>query len=96
MDEMNREELKVKVEAEYNVFIEELREKEAKVIIDSAYEIITKEDIVSIITNQDIEEETLKILSNEKYPLNYIYNLWMKSDESQYELVKEFIELNIC
>lgn len=27
---MNREELKVKVEAEYNVFIEELSEKEAK------------------------------------------------------------------
>ncbi|MEG0670716.1 DUF3848 domain-containing protein [Clostridium sp.] len=67
-----------------------------KVIIDSAYEITTKEDIVSIITSQDMEEETLKILSNEKYPLNYIYNLWMKSDESQYELVKEFIELNIC
>ncbi|MEG2917847.1 MAG: hypothetical protein RR891_06245 [Clostridium sp.] len=43
-----------------------------KVIIDSAYEIITKEDIVSIITNQDIEEETLKILSNEKYNLSFV------------------------
>lgn len=81
-----------KVQAEYNSFIKELKSKPIDQVIESAYEKVIKEDMVSICESADFEEKEAKALYLEKYPLDRMYQDWIKNDVSYMDMLRDTID----
>lgn len=77
-----REQVYNKMESEYNKFIENLKKKTSEEIIQSSYEKVMKEEILSDFypdyKHYDIEET--RALNKIKEPLEELYQGWMDSD----------------
>lgn len=81
-----REHLYRKIEQEYDNFISELKEKTPSEIIDRAYEITIKEEILGYFYpdyNYKIEE--IVALNKLEKPLERLYEDWMDCDRNFYE-----------
>lgn len=71
-----------KAQEEYKTFIDSLRESDKDNIIEKAYEIVTKADIIAALQAggyTKIDIETLMQLDN---PLDEVYTLWLEKDIS--------------
>lgn len=61
-------------------------------IIRSAYEITMKSDILSCFENENIlPDKECRALLKRKYPLDILYNAWLKSDCSHMDMLRECI-----
>ncbi|MBQ2835465.1 MAG: DUF3848 domain-containing protein [Clostridia bacterium] len=83
MNEMEiRKKLYEKMEKEFRDFIEEMKSNEPEVIVNSAYQIVIKEELVAMFYPEskqyDIDE--IKALNKTKNPLEELYQGWMDSD----------------
>lgn len=83
--------LRTKVQKEYDEFIKRLRDSPSNYVVDHAYEKVIKEDLLICILNENLDMEKAKALSAKKYPLDYCYIEWMKSDCSNRELPQDTI-----
>ena len=74
-----RKQLYYKMNKEYEEFISTLSKKSPKEIIDSAFEKVSKEDILSLFDhyNDSYSKEQIEILNKCKYPLGELYNGWL-------------------
>lgn len=70
-----------KIKAEYDHFINDLKTKPPSDIVEAAYEIVYKDDILSRFEWEDFldEEEYSEILKLDN-ALEYFYNAWLDSD----------------
>lgn len=84
--------LRIKVQKEYDDFIEKLKNIPSNETINYAYEKVIKEDILICILNENIDNTKAKSLSFKSYPLDYCYIEWLKNDYSNMELVSETID----
>ncbi len=86
-----------KAEKELDDFIEELKTKSKDEIINSAYEINTKQDILMIFENDNFDSEINKFLYENELNniLGFVYKVWQKCDTSQMEDMKIHIESSI-
>lgn len=76
-----------KMQAELDEFIAELKTKSSSEIIECAYELIYKEDILQsfdfdIRCNNPLTNEQAKALLSLKNPLDYLYQEWLECDSS--------------
>ena len=76
-----------KMQAELDEFIAELKTKSSSEIIECAYELIYKEDILQsfdfdIRGNNPLTNEQAKALLSLKNPLDYLYQEWVEYDGS--------------
>ena len=81
-----------KVQAEYDAFIEELKQMTPEQVIDRAYEKVTKEKMVMVIQENNLEPYEAKALCREKYPLDRMYQEWLDTDVSYMDLLKDSID----
>lgn len=81
-----------KVQAEYDAFIEELKQMTPEQVIDKAYEKTIKEDLVTEIQHRSLEQSEAKALYREKYPLDRMYREWLDTDVSYMDLLKDSID----
>lgn len=81
-----------KVQAEYDAFIEELKRMTPEQVIDRAYEKVTKENMVMVIQENNLELSEAKALCREKYPLDRMYQEWLDTDVSEMQMLKDSID----
>lgn len=81
-----------KVQAEYDAFIEELKTKPAEEFIEKAYEKVFKEEFVCICEFANFDRKEAKALYLEKYPLDRMYQDWLKSDASYMDMLRDSVD----
>lgn len=81
-----------KVQTEYDAFIEELKRMTPEQVIDRAYEKVTKENMVTIIREENLTPAEAKALNREKYPLDRMYQEWLDTDVSEMQMLKDSID----
>ncbi len=81
-----------KVQSEYDAFIEELKRMTPEQVIDRAYEKVTKENMVTIIREENLTPAEAKALNREKYPLDRMYQEWLDTDVSEMQMLKDSID----
>lgn len=86
-----------KLQKEFKDFIEEVKKKEPEVIVDSAYQIAIKEELVGIFFPQedkyDIEE--IKALNKLPDPLEELYQGWMDCDGGIHTVLEDSVSLTL-
>lgn len=79
-----------KMQTELNHFIAELKSKPAEKVIEYAYELIYKQDILQSFdfdfqNSNPLTNEQAKALLSLKHPLDYLYQAWLNCDSSVLE-----------
>lgn|GEM_PF-6528609 len=82
-DRMNRE---------LNDFLDELRGKTPQEIIDAAFAIVIRQDILLLFDDHDFEKRQLDVLLTLEKPLSCLYEAWFDSDASYMEQLREVVE----
>lgn len=82
------------MQAELDRFIAELKTKPPDEIIESAYELIYKQDILQSFDfdfdgNCPLTDEQAKALLSMKYPLDYLYQEWLNYDGSVLDTLRQ-------
>ena len=83
MNEMDiRKKLYEKMQNEYNDFIEEMKNNEPQFIVNNAYQIVIKEELVAMFypESEQYDIDEIKALNKTKNPLEELYQGWMDSD----------------
>lgn len=89
---MANEKLHDKLNKEYELFIDNLKTLSPEKIIKSAYEIVAKEDILSIFEfGNALDFKQARALNSMKKPLDYLYYEWLDTDFSNTDTVKDYI-----
>lgn len=83
-----------KMQAELDSFISELKTKAPDEIIESAYELIYKQDILQsfdfdVDGNYPLTDEQAKALLSMKHPLDYLYQNWLNYDGSALDTLRQ-------
>lgn len=83
-----------KMQAELDRFIAELKTKSPDEIIESAYELTYKEDILQSFDfeldgNCPLSNEQAKALLSLKHPLDYLYQEWLDYDDSVLDTLRQ-------
>lgn len=89
-----------KMQAELDSFIAELKTKPPSEIIESAYELTYKEDILQSFDfeldgNCPLSNEQAKALLSLKHPLDYLYQEWLDYDDSVLDTLRQSNEFAI-
>ena len=95
MNEMTKrinEMLSAKIDSEYYAFLDELEKKEPKEIIAAAYEKVFKEDIMMILSENDLPYDRAKALLRMDYPLDAAYKAWLGRDSTYMEDLRDCVE----
>ena len=76
-------ELYKKIHSEYNKFIAEMKKEPAEIIIESAYEIVSKENILMYCEEYDLKlsEKQFAALMSSKNTLDEVYREWCDNGE---------------
>ena len=92
-----RQELYDKMQNEYNEYLNELKNSDAQNIINNAYQITMKEEIVSFfypeLEKYDIED--IRALNKTKNPLEELYQGWMDSDAGIHSVLEDSVDYTI-
>ncbi len=81
-----------KVQAEYDNFIEALKQMAPEQIIERAYEKVIKENIVTVIQLNELSISKAEALFCEKYTLDHLYQEWLNTNVSKMQILKDFID----
>jgi hypothetical protein len=82
-----------KVQREFDAFIADIKTKSPNEIVNAAYEIVYKEEILSMfeIDGAFNDKQSLAILKT-KNALDYLYNEWLDYDGSVIDTLKDCVE----
>lgn len=89
-----------KMQRELDTFIADLKAKPSADMIEFAYELVYKEDILQsfdfeLNDNYPLSNEQAKALLTMKYPLDYLYQEWIEYDDSPRNMIRESNNLAI-
>lgn len=85
-----------KMKMELENFKSELRSKPPDEIIQSAYELVSKEDILTVFEiEENFELQDYKALLKCKKPLEYLYQEWLSYDVSVMDAVRDSVNFAI-
>lgn len=94
MNEMDiRKKLYEKMQKEYNDFIEEMKNNEPQFIVNNAYQIVIKEELVAMFypESEQYDIDEIKVLNKTKNPLEELYQGWMDSDAGIHSVLEDNI-----
>ena len=92
MNEMDiRKKLYEKMQKEYNEFIEEMKNNEPQFIVNNAYQIVIKEELVAMFypESEQYDIDEIKALNKTKNPLEELYQGWMDSDAGIHSVLED-------
>ena len=75
-----KQKLEEKIDSEYDNLIEELKKSKPQVIIERAYELVTKDEMTYKIKARDYEVDELQALLNTNGILQCCYDSWLSND----------------
>lgn len=81
-----------KMKSELDKFIAELKTKTPEQIVELAYELTIKEDLLSIFENTDFSQEEARALYSQKYPLVSLYQEWLSNDLTYMDQLRETVD----
>ena len=81
-----------KMYAEQQKFIEELKNSTPEVVIESAYELVIREDILLYLEENDLEPHQCKALLKEKEALSKLFLAWENHEGDHMNEIRECIE----
>lgn len=84
-----------KLSEEYDIFIVDLKSKSPEYIIESAYESVIKVDLLTVFEYTDYSQDEAKALFELSYPLDALYQAWLKNDLTYMDLLKITIDNRI-
>ena len=79
-EEILKEKLIEKVENEYKEFVEELKKKTPEEIIENAYELTSKDEIIGQLKEMTLDEDEIKTMLQENDLLAQFYSDWLDHD----------------
>lgn len=91
-----RKKLNEKIDKEFNDFISELRGCSSQVIIERAYEKVSKEEMIYKIKDKDYTITELKALLKKDNILEECYDEWLKADGNFNEFLDYAVEKRIA
>lgn len=81
-----------KLYAEQKRFIEELKKSTPEIVIQNAYELVIREDILLSLEENDLDAKQCKALLKEKKPLDKLFLAWEKHDGDHMNEIRDCIE----
>lgn len=91
MNETLKEKLEMKIDQEYDELVEELKKSKPEIIIERAYELISKEEMTYKVKSLDYEDKDIKILLKRKNILNECYENWLEEDSQFNQLLDDCV-----
>lgn len=93
---MNNEQLNTslynKLNTELQDFIHELQNSPPEAVIEQAYELVIKEDIVTALECDDIDSGKCRALLKEKKPLQKLYEEWEHTESRHMQEIRDVID----
>lgn len=80
-----------RMEDEFNTMHDQLMTATPQEIIDSSYQIIMKQDILTVMEEHDLSVGQLRVLSEQKYPLDALYQDWLSNDYGHMEQLRNCV-----
>lgn len=90
--ELQIERINDKILNEYNSFIEHLKTLPVDQIIESSYEKVYKEDLLIAFRDRKLSYQEAKAMLETAYPLDKLYQEWMKTDVTHTEILNDIID----
>lgn len=94
--ECNKENLQTtlyqRVEVEQEAWVSDLLKESKEDILSASYEKVVRDNLLSIIENEDLDDQTVYALLSLDYPLAHCYNMWCQSDPLDSDLFRKVIE----
>lgn len=87
-----KDKLDLKLQLEYDNFIEKLMKLSPKEIIESSYEKIFKEEFLILLQEKELSKSEINSLLKVDYPLDALYQEWLKNDLSYVRMVDETLD----
>ena len=81
-----------KLFAEHEKFVDELKRSPPELVIECAYELVMKEDILLSFEENDLTDAQCRALLKSKHPLNDLYEAWEHSESRHMEDIRDCIE----
>ena len=81
-----------KMYAEQQEFVESLKNSTPEIIIQNAYELVIREDILLSLEENDLDVKQCKALLREKHPLNKLFLAWEKHEGDHMNEIRNCIE----
>jgi hypothetical protein len=69
-----------------------LEQKTPQEIMDAAYEIVLKADILCLLESHDMSKKEISVLLTMEKPLGSIYTGWMNNDHSHMDLLQQTMD----
>lgn len=88
--------LSEKIDKEFAKYCNSLKEKTQQEIIDSAYEIVSKEAIKEYLKYCDLADKEIAIMIDQNDLLNEFYHDWLDTDDDFYESMEYSINDSIA
>lgn len=96
MRERYLKKLQEKLENEYGKYMEKMNLLPSKEIINNAYAITVKQELIDMFNDKDsFSLGEIKALLSLESPLEYLYNEWLQVDGGLYEKIYDDIEYNL-
>lgn len=96
---MNIEQLKnklnEKIQNEYDNFIDRLKSLPLEQVIESSYEKVFKEEFMTTIQYRELSKTEINALLKMDYPLDSLYQEWLKNDLSYIPLIEDTVDVII-
>ncbi|MBR6802113.1 MAG: DUF3848 domain-containing protein [Eubacteriaceae bacterium] len=77
------------MDAGRNEMLSEIRLLSPDEIISKAYEIVMKEDIYILLETENLSVKDLEVLTKNPYPLQSIYDSWMRTDYNHMDILRD-------
>ena len=81
-----------KMYAEQQKFIDELKNSTPEIVIQNAYELVIREDILLHLEENDLEPHQCRALLKEKEPLSKLFLAWEKHEGNHMSEIRDCIE----
>lgn len=91
-NDMLNEKLNDKVQDEYIAFIEKIKGLPPDKIIEHSYEKVFKEDLALALSEKTLSPDEAKAMLSLKYPLDALYQEWMKTDISYMDMLSDIVD----
>ena len=84
-----------KINKEFRKFVDSLKQCDPEIIINNAYELVSKQEMIYKIIDKDYTTSELKALLKTKGILNECYDEWLKSDGNFNEVLEYAVDSRI-
>ena len=81
-----------KASKEQETYYDELRKMTPEQIIEKAYEIVMREDIMIVFEDDSLSDKQVEALAKLEYPLSACYDEWQDTDVTYMDRIRDVID----